>query len=325
MSEFLTIGEPIALFASQDTDQSLKDALNFRKYLAGAEVNVAVGVSRLGHSAQYITRLGEDPFGDFIKDQLRENHVQTDYIDSTPDYWTAFQLKNKVSTGDPDIFYFRRGSAAAHFDAKTLDRIDFSEVKFAHLSGIFPAISEQALAAFRHLIDLLHEHNIRTTFDPNLRPQLWSSPQKMAATLNELAKEAEIILPGDNEGELLVGSRDPETIADFYLNQSARTQTVVVKVGPKGAYVKNKGEAGYWVKGFKVAQVVDTVGAGDGFALGLITALMEGKSQRDAVVRANAIGAFAVQAPGDNDGYPTPEQLQAFLDKNLAVMGDDFE
>ena len=78
------------------------------------------------------------------------------------------------------------------------------------------------------------------------------------------------------------------------------------------------------MKGFKVAQVVDTVGAGDGFALGLITALMEGKSQRDAVVRANAIGAFAVQAPGDNDGYPTPEQLQAFLDKNLAVTGDEF-
>lgn len=316
MSEFLTIGEPIALFASEDVDKSLKDAVHFHKFLAGAEVNVAVGVSRLGHSAQYITRVGEDPFGDFIKDQLAENHIGTDYVSSTPDYWTAFQLKDRVSHGDPSIFYFRRGSAAAHFEKSTLDKIDFSGVKFAHLSGIFPAISDQALDAFKYLIQLLHEHNIRTTFDPNLRPQLWSSQEKMASTLNELAKEAEIILPGDNEGKILVGSDDPKTIADFYLNQSDRTKTVVVKTGAKGAYIQTKDGESYTVPGFKVDKVVDTVGAGDGFALGLVTALMEGKSLRDAVVRANAVGAFAVQAPGDNDGYPTPEKLEAFLKAN---------
>ncbi|ERL65049.1 sugar kinase [Schleiferilactobacillus shenzhenensis] len=316
MSEFLTIGEPIALFASEDMDKSLKDAVHFHKFLAGAEVNVAVGVSRLGHSAQYITRLGEDPFGDFIKDQLAENQIGTDYISSTPDYWTAFQLKDRVSHGDPSIFYFRRNSAAAHFEKRMLDKIDFSGVKFAHLSGIFPAISDQALDAFKYLIQLLHEHNIRTTFDPNLRPQLWSSQEKMAGTLNELAKEAEIILPGDNEGKILVGSDDPKAIADFYLGQSDRTQTVVVKTGAKGAYVQTKAGDSYTVPGFKVDQVVDTVGAGDGFALGLVTALMEGQSLRDAVIRANAVGAFAVQAPGDNDGYPTPEKLAAFLAAN---------
>ncbi|MCD2257474.1 sugar kinase [Agrilactobacillus fermenti] len=317
MSEFLTIGEPISLFASEDTDKSLKDAVNWHKFLAGAEVNVAVGVSRLGHSAQYITRLGEDPFGDFIRDQLNENNIGTDYIDSTPDYWTAFQLKDKVSKGDPSIFYFRKGSAAAHFDKNMLDKIDFSDVKFAHLSGIFPAISDQALDAFNHFVALLQAHHIRTTFDPNLRPQLWSSQEKMIQTINGLAAQAEIILPGINEGEILMGSRDPEKIADFYLQNGELTQTVVVKLGPEGAFVKNKAGDSYTVNGFKVDEVVDTVGAGDGFALGVVTALMEGKSMKDAVIRGNAVGAFAVQAPGDNDGYPTPEQLQAFLDKNL--------
>ena len=63
MSEFLTIGEPIALFGSEEVDKSLKDALHFQKFLAGAEVNVAVGVSRLGHSSEYITQVGKDPFG----------------------------------------------------------------------------------------------------------------------------------------------------------------------------------------------------------------------------------------------------------------------
>ncbi|GCF95009.1 2-keto-3-deoxygluconate kinase [Enterococcus florum] len=316
MSEFLTIGEPIALFGSKDVDKSLKDAVHFQKFLAGAEVNVAVGVSRLGHRAEYITRLGKDPFGDFIIDQLAENHIGTDYIDETSEYWTAFQLKDRVSQGDPSIFYFRKGSAAAHFDKKMLDKIDFSEVKMAHLSGIFPAISKQALEAFRYLVQLLEENRIRTTFDPNLRPQLWASTEEMVTTINQLASQAEIILPGINEGEILMGSRDPEAIADFYLANGEATQTVIVKLGTAGAYVKQKDGHTFTVPGFKVEKVVDTVGAGDGFAAGLVTALMEEKPLEEAVLRANAVGALAVQSPGDNDGYPTPEQLAAFLKKH---------
>lgn len=316
MSEFLTIGEPIALFGSEEVDKSLKDATHFQKFLAGAEVNVTVGVSRLGHSTQYITRLGKDPFGEFIVDQLAENEIGTDYIHQTTDYWTAFQLKDRVSQGDPSIFYFRKGSAAAHFDATVLDTIDFSEVKLAHLSGIFPAISPTALTAFRHFVELLEEHHIPTTFDPNLRPQLWASQEEMVTTINELATHADIILPGINEGEILMGSRDPEEIADFYLTNSEKTQTVIVKLGTEGAYVKQKNGHSFIVPGFYVAEIVDTVGAGDGFAAGLVTALIEGKSLEEAVIRANAIGALAVQSPGDNDGYPTSEELEKFLAEN---------
>jgi len=313
MSEFLTIGEPISLFASEDDDKELKDALNFHKYLAGAEVNVAVGVSRLGHSAQYITSLGEDPFGDFIKDQLHENKIGTDYITSNSDYWTAFQLKQKVTHGDPGIFYFRKGSAAAHFDQAILDKIDFSDVKLVHLSGIFPAISDQASKAFQHFIDLINEHNITTTFDPNLRPQLWATQEKMVKDLNNFAKQADIILPGVAEGKILVGSEDPETIADFYLNQSEKTHTVIVKVGADGAYIKSKDGTNTTISGYRADKVVDTVGAGDGFAVGIATALLEGKTISEAVKRGNAIGSLAVQAPGDNDGYPDRAKLESYM------------
>ncbi len=319
MSAFLTVGEPIALFGSEEVDKSLKDARHFQKFLAGAEVNVAVGVSRLGHTTQYITCLGKDPFGAFIIDQLNENNIGTDYIEETEDYWTAFQLKDRVSTGDPNIFYFRKGSAAAHFNQAILDQIDFSDVKFAHLSGIFPAISKEALASFRYLVQLLKEHNIRTTFDPNLRPQLWESQEVMVETINELASHAEIILPGINEGEILMGSRDPEKIADFYLQNGEATKTVIVKLGEEGAYVKQKDGTSFTVPGFSVPEVVDTVGAGDGFAAGLITALMEGQSLEEAVTRANAVGALAVQSPGDSDGYPTPAELENYLHEHKVV------
>lgn len=316
MSEFLTIGEPIALFGSEEVDKSLKEAKFFQKFLAGAEVNVAVGVSRYGHSTEYITALGKDPFGGFIIDQLNENNIGTSYISETSEFWTAFQLKDRVSKGDPSIHYFRKGSAAAHFDQAILDKIDFSATKMAHLSGIFPAISAQALKSFRYFVDLLEKNNIQTTFDPNLRPQLWESEALMIETINDLASHANIILPGINEGEILMGSRDPEKIADFYLSNGENTQTVIVKLGEEGAYVKEKNGNTFSVPGFPVREVVDTVGAGDGFAAGLISALMEGKNLKEAVIRANATGALAVQSPGDNDGYPTPEELLKFYEEN---------
>lgn len=319
MSEFLTIGEPIALFGSEEVDRSLKDAEHFQKFLAGAEVNVTVGVSRLGHSTEYITSVGEDPFGEFIIDQLDKNNIGTNYISTTSNYWTAFQLKDRVSHGDPSIFYFREGSAAAHFDKAVLDKINFSDVKMVHLSGIFPAISNNALDAFRHLVRLLEEKDIRTTFDPNLRPQLWNSQEEMIKTINELASHAEIILPGINEGEVLVGSRDPETIANFYLENGKNTKTVIVKLGAEGSYVKQKDGTVFTVPGFKVDNVIDTVGAGDGFAAGLIAGLIEGKTLEESIIRANAIGAMAIQVAGDSDGYPNIKELSEFLSKNEAV------
>lgn len=318
MSEFLTIGEPVVTFGATDADMDLADALNYKKILGGAELNVAVGVTRLGHSAQYISAVGADPLGEFTKRELARENISTDYISETPDYWTAFQLKQRVTKGDPETFNFRKGSAAAHLTAAALDKIDFSEVKMVHLSGIFPAISQTARATFRHLIDLVEEHHVPTTYDPNLRPALWESEEVMIETVNDLAKHGEIVLPGINEGEVLMGSRDPETIADFYLNNSPRTHTVIVKLGAAGAFVKTAAGESYTVPGFKVDHVVDTVGAGDGFALGIITALLEGLSMPEAVRRANAVGALAVQAPGDNDGYPTQQQLAEFYTQHEA-------
>ncbi|MSE21524.1 sugar kinase, partial [Lactobacillus parabuchneri] len=248
--------------------------------------------------------------------QLSLNHIGTDYVDTTADYWTAMQFKQRVTKGDPGIFYYRKNSAAAHFDKASLDNIDFDGIKMVHLSGIFPGISEQALVAFKHLIELVHQHStIRTTFDPNLRPQLWSSQAKMVSTINALAAEANIILPGVNEGEILMGSRDPEKIADFYLGNSHYTDTVIVKVGSKGAYVKVKGGQGSMVAGYHVDKVIDTVGAGDGFAVGVITGLLEGLSNKQAALRGNAIGSLAVPAPWDNDGYPTQAELRTYQAK----------
>lgn len=315
MSEILTLGEPIVTFTSTDLNAGLVDSINYYKFLGGAELNVMIGATRLGHSTEYISQVGADPLGQFAVKEIAKYHVGNHYISTDDHNWTAFQLKELVDKGDPSTFNFRRNSAAAHFDKSNIDHIDFDGVKIAHLSGIFPAISDQARETFRYFAEQLIQRGIRTTFDPNLRPALWESQEKMITTINDLAKYGEIVLPGINEGEILMGSRDREKIADFYLANSERTQTVVVKLGPEGAYVKNKAGDSYTVQGFKVEKVVDTVGAGDGFALGLITGLIEGLTMAQAVERGNAVGALQVQTTGDNDGYPTPEQLASYLAK----------
>ncbi|CAM3182475.1 sugar kinase [Leuconostoc rapi] len=313
MSEILTLGEPVVTFTSTDLNAGLVDSINYYKFLGGAELNVMIGATRLGHSTEYISQVGADPLGQFAIKEISKYHVGNQYISTDDNNWTAFQLKELVDQGDPTTFNFRRRSAAAHFDKSNIDHIDFTDVKMAHLSGIFPAISIQAREAFRYFAEQLIKRGIKTTFDPNLRPALWESQAVMIETINDLAKYGEIVLPGINEGEILMGSRDPEKIADFYLENSERTQTVVVKLGPEGAYVKNKSGDSYTVKGFPVKKVIDTVGAGDGFALGLITALIEGLPMTKAVARGNAVGALQVQTTGDNDGYPTPDELTQYL------------
>ncbi|MDR2976587.1 MAG: sugar kinase [Streptococcaceae bacterium] len=313
MAELITIGEPLVVLASKDLNVGLIDSQNFCKQLGGAELNVLIGAARLGHSTDYISMVGEDPFGEYIIKEIAHHEVGNRYINRNSEHWTGFYLKELVDEGNPSTYYFRKGSAAAHMDKSVIDDIDFSDVKWAHLSGVFPAISLQARETYSYFVEKLTERGIHTTFDPNLRPTLWKDEETMRQVINFLAKSGEIVMPGIEEGRILTGLKQPEEIADYYLEQSNVTQAVIVKLGPAGAYVKTKSGESYQVKGFTVEKVVDTVGAGDGFALGVLTSLLEGQSMEEAVRRGCAIGALSVMTPGDNDGYPTREQLDAFI------------
>lgn len=160
----------------------------------------------------------------------------------------------------------------------------------------------------------MKKNNRKVSLDPNLRPTLWASQEEMVREINEAAFQVDYVLPGLAEGEILTGFKNPRDIASFYLDKGV--QLVVIKLGPAGAFYKTASEEGT-VLGFPVEKVVDTVGAGDGFAVGVISGLLEGLPIYDAVVRGNAIGSLAVQSPGDNDGYPTKVQLEKYIENHL--------
>jgi len=109
-----------------------------------------------------------------------------------------------------------------------------------------------------------------------------------------------------SEGRLLSGFDDPADIAAFYLDQGA--EAVAIKLGPEGAYYRTQMDQGF-VAAVRVDKVVDTVGAGDGFAVGMISALLENLSLREAVQRGNWNGSRAVQSRGDMEGLPTRAEL----------------
>lgn len=311
----LLAGEPMGLLIAQ-SEGSLDSVAGFTLAVAGAEFNVATGAARLGHFVSYLTKLGNDPFGTRITNTLTANKIDSSNVLTSDTNTTGFMLKSKVSKGDPEIFYFRKGSAASTLDASDVEKIDFSKFDYVHLTGIFPALTDSTRAAMMALIKKAKELGLFISFDPNLRPQLWPSQEVMVKTLNELASYADLVLPGCGEGKILCGSEDPSKINDFYRSLGARM--VVTKLGPDGALVRECDNE-YKVPGFIIDKIVDTVGAGDGFACGVITGLMEGLSLEKAVERGAAIGAIQCTFAGDNEGLPTQEQLKEFMQSHKRV------
>lgn len=309
-TEFVLAGEAMALFIARE-EKPLEEVTQWESAIAGAELNVAIGLSRLGHRASYLTALGDDVFGRMIRAFLKKNNISDALAFTNPDRQTGFMLKGKVSRGDPPIQYFRKGSAASALGVEeTASCLDGREGGFLHMTGIFPALSESALAASEALMRAAREKGMTVTFDPNLRPQLWKDQRTMAETLNRLAGYADVFLPGVKEGKILCGEETPDGIAGYYLARGVKT--VVVKTGAKGAYAATKDER-VEEPTFRAEKIVDTVGAGDGFAAGVISAMAERLPLRECVRRGNAIGTLQIMSVGDNTGLPDREQLERFM------------
>lgn len=312
MSKVILLGEPMVLFTAEE-EGPLEEVELYRRSLAGAEVNVCTGLTRLGHKVEYITKLGEDPLGKYVKNFLDKEGIGTKFITFDPIYKTGIMLKSNVSSGDPVTAYYRKGSAFSYMTAEDIDKIDFQGVKLVHVTGIPPALSLGCRKATYKIIEKAREEGSYITFDPNLRPALWESKEVMIKVINDLASKCDLILPGISEGLILTGSSDPDKIADFY--QNLGVNDIIIKEGSKGAYVR-AGSKTYRKKGFKVENVVDTVGAGDGFAVGIISGILEGLELEESVVRANAIGAIQVTFVSDNEGLPTREKIDEFIKIN---------
>lgn len=306
--DVVTFGEAMLLLVA-DSPGPLEDAPGFRKRTAGAETNVAIGLARLGLKVGWASRLGADSMGRYLLATMRREGIDCSKVVSDAAQRTGFMLKGRTTDGsDPPIEYHRAGSAASRMGEADVDADWLRSARHLHATGVFAAVSASTLEASRKSIWLMREAGRTVSFDPNLRPTLWASTELMRHTINGLAEHADWVLPGLEEGRLLTGEITPEAVARFYRQRGARL--VVVKLGPEGAYFDGENGCGQ-VAGFPVEKIVDTVGAGDGFAVGVVSALLENKAVADAVKRGAWIGARAVQVLGDTEGLPTRAELDA--------------
>jgi len=306
--DVITYGEAMAMFVATEPGP-LAQVAHFTKRAAGAELNVATGLARLGFKVGWMSRVGADSFGQFVRDVLAHEGIDARCVSTDTRFPTGFQLKSKNDDGsDPAVEYFRKGSAASHLSLADYVPGYVLPARHLHLTGVAPAISESSRELAFHLAREMRQAGKTISFDPNLRPTLWPSREAMATALNELATYADWVLPGIGEGEILTGYTKAEDIARFYLDRGAKG--VVVKLGAQGAYFRTATDSGV-VEAQRVENVVDTVGAGDGFAVGVVSALLEGRTLPQAVARGNRIGALAIQVIGDSEGLPTRAELDA--------------
>jgi sugar/nucleoside kinase (ribokinase family) len=302
-----TFGEAMLLLVA-DRPGPLEEAHTFAKRTAGAETNVAIGLARLGLKVGWASRLGSDSMARYLLNTFRAEGIDCSRVVCDPRQRTGLLFKGRVVDGsDPPIEYHRKGSAASLFEPDDIDVDWLLSARHLHATGVFPALSPNCYAAAQRSLALMREAGRTISFDPNLRPTLWPTPQRMREAINALAAQADWVFPGLEEGRFLTGEQTPEGVASFYRERGARL--VVVKLGPGGAYFSSEADCGT-VPGFPVAEVIDTVGAGDGFAVGVISALLEGRTVAQAVRRGAWIGARAVQVLGDTEGLPTRTELE---------------
>ncbi|MET3505682.1 sugar kinase [Halalkalibacter oceani] len=306
--DIVALGETMVLF-TPDSTGLMRYANSFSRKFGGAESNYAIGLTRLGHQAGWISRVGDDELGKAMLAFIRGEGVDVSQVkvdDSAP---TGIYFKEIRSANEVRVQYYRKGSAASQLSKEDIREDYIAQAKYLHISGITPALSESCHEAINEAIAIAKKHDVKIIFDPNLRKKLWSE-DKARRVLLDLAAQVDIILPGIDEGKFMFGESDPETLGRLFLDQGA--SLVVLKVGAKGAYYFTNEESKL-VSGFKVDQVVDPVGAGDGFAAGFTSGLLDGLSIEQAVRRGNAVGAMVTMINGDVEGLPEKYEVENFM------------
>ncbi len=305
--ELVTFGETMVSFVPCCAGP-LRYVERFSKRHAGAESNTAIGVCRLGHSAGWISRVGEDEFGRFLLQQIRGEGVDTSRVvmDSRP---TGIMFKQLTQGGETTVIYYRSGSAASGLQPGDLDSAYLSSAKILHITGITPALSDSCLAAVKRAIPLAKELGVAVSFDPNLRLKLWSR-ERAVPILRELLFQCDIALLGLEEAALLLGTGDPEQIVALLLEKGV--QKIGLKAGAQGAWVASPSER-LRVDPYPAA-CVEPVGAGDAFNAGFLSGVLEGAPLLRCGQLACAMGAFAVMGSGDIESLPScRRELENFL------------
>lgn len=295
--------------AMLEFNQTHPDQPNYLQGFGGDTSNAVIAAARAGASAAYLTRLGQDNFGDALLSLWKQESVDTSAVTRDFSTHTGIYFVTHGAAGH-EFNYRRAGSAASHMTRDWLNdpavRASIVHAKVLHASGISLAISESACATVLAAMRLARDHQTLVSFDSNLRLKLWTLEQAQQG-IDAAVRLCDLFLPSLEDMTTLTGLTNPDQIVDW--GHSRGAATVVLKLGAAGALVSD-GQRRERVAGHAVT-LVDATGAGDCFCGNLLARLAQGDDVFAATRYANVAASIAVQGFGAVAPLPTAAQVQA--------------
>lgn len=308
MKDVITMGEAMIVF-NPDATGPMKFINGFKKHIGGAELNLVIGCSRLGLTAGYISRLGNDEFGKTILTFARGEGIDVSEVGFVDGYPTSLNFKEMMEDGSVKTFYYRDKSPTLTMKPEHLNEDYIKNARILHLTGIFPAIGGDNLKVMKESIRLAKKHGVKISFDPNIRLKMWSKAEARKVLL-DILPHVDILLAGDEEMDIIIGESEPEAILEK--TKEFDIPTVIIKRGERGSVGYHRGEI-VQADPVKASKVVDTVGAGDGFNAGFLYGYLNDWNLARSLHFANTIGSMVVSIAGDNEGLPYYEDVQERL------------
>jgi 2-dehydro-3-deoxygluconokinase len=316
--DVITFGEAMVRL-SPPNFRRLEQAHSLDIQVGGAELNTAVGLSRLGRSTAWVSRLTRNPLGRLIANRAREAGVSTDHVVWTDDdrvgvYFLEFGAAPRASS----VLYDRKGAAIANIRPDEVDwpRL-FAGVRWFHVTGITPALGQTAAETTRAALEAARAAGVRTSIDLNYRVKLWSQAEA-GRWMTAFMPLCDVLISTEEDIERVfaIKGKDYEDAAA----QVARRfplQAVAITLRDNPLVWKNAWTAMAYQEGKVLrtrtyeVEIVDRLGAGDSFAAGLIHGLLDGDLQKG-LDYGVAASALKHSIPGDF-AWITRDEVEALL------------
>jgi len=237
MPDLVTFGETSAVFVARDVGR-MRYCRDYTLRPGGAEATVAVGVQRLGFSAAWMSALGDDEMGHYLRGLVAAEGVDVSRVQMLAGRPTAVFLRERLPGGDARHFYYRKGSAFSSYSPQMLDEAFIASARRLHLTGISPALSPECDAACWRAVEIARAHGVQVSFDPNVRLALWTAAQARAG-LARYFEAADLVLPGLEDLQMLYGDTSAE--AALARLQALGCRNAVLKAGALDVHVLHDG------------------------------------------------------------------------------------
>lgn len=316
-NDILCIGELLIDFICSDINVGLDEGVHFVKKAGGAPANVAVTISKLGGKALYAGKVGNDPFGKFLKQTLEENGVCTSMLVEDSYVNTTLAFVSLRSNGDRD-FIFNRGADELHC-YEELDHDKVSSCRIIHFGSATALLGGPSKETYLKLMKQASERGQFVSFDPNHRTDLWRDREaEFIEITTECIKLADFAKTSDDEIKLITGQDDLNMAVKALHNLGVRI--IAVTLGKEGTLISNNSESKI-IPSIKIKSI-DSTGAGDAFVgaflyqvgeLAETNILLRDLGKLEEIVKfANKVGAIVCTKLGAMSSIPVMDEVEGF-------------